>query len=65
MTRHEDLLSTFAVKTKEMRPTLIVWKLQQSSTEVQRDIINLKFLDSLQLTKNCIRKGDAFRMFSL
>lgn len=63
MTRHKDLRSLFAVKTIEMRPALIVWKLQQSSTEVQQDIINLKFLDSLQLTKNRIRKGDAFRMF--
>lgn len=56
MTRHEDLLSMFAVKTIEMRPALIVWKLQQSSTEVQQDIINLKFLDSLQLTKNCYQE---------
>lgn len=62
-TWHQHLLSRFAVKTVEMGPTLIVWKIQQSSTEVQQDIINLKFLGSLQLTKNCIRRDDAFRMF--
>ena len=46
-----------------MGPTLTVWKIQQSSTEVQQDIINLKFLGSLQLTKNCVRRDDAFRTF--
>lgn len=62
---HQDLLSTLAVRTIEMRSTLAARKTQQSSTEVQGDIINLKFQDSLQLPKTCISEGDAFRVLSL
>lgn len=62
---HQDLLSTLAVRTIEMRSTLAARKTQQSSTEVQGDIINLKFQDSLQLSKTCISEGDAFRVLSL
>lgn len=64
MTRRRDLLSILAVRTVGMRSILSAQKIQQSSAEVLGDIINLKFLASLQLAKTSMR-AVAFRMFSL